>query len=44
MKEIVAISCSPRFSWHSATLAREAAKGAESESAELVNNPWEEST
>ena len=36
MKKIVAINASPRTSWNTATLVREAARGAESESAEVV--------
>ena len=35
MKKIVAINCSPRSTWNTATLVREAAKGAESKGAEL---------
>jgi len=36
MKRIVAINASPRSSWNTATLVREAAKGAESENAEVT--------
>ena len=35
MKKIVAINCSPRTSWNTATLVREAAKGAEDQGAEV---------
>ena len=35
MKKIVAINCSPRSAWNTATLIREAAKGAEGEGAEV---------
>ena len=35
MKRIVAINCSPRTVWNTATLVREAAKGAENEGAEV---------
>ena len=35
MKKIVAINCSPRATWNTATLVREAAKGAEGEGAEV---------
>ncbi len=35
MKRIVAINCSPRTVWNTATLVREAAKGAEKEGAEV---------
>ncbi len=35
MKKIVAINCSPRAAWNTATLVREAAKGAENEGAEV---------
>jgi len=35
MKKIVAINCSPRTAWNTATLVREAAKGAEGEGAEV---------
>lgn len=35
MKKIVAINCSPRTLWNTATLIREAAKGAEGEGAEV---------
>ena len=43
MKKIVAINCSPRSTWNTATLVREAAKGAESKNvfslgAEMANN------
>ena len=34
MKKIVAINCSPRSNWNTATLVREAAKGAENQGAE----------
>ena len=33
MKKIVAINCSPRYTWNTATLVREAAKGAEAQDA-----------
>lgn len=36
MKKIVAINCSPRTVWNTATLVREAAKGAEEQGAEIV--------
>lgn len=36
MKKIVAINASPRASWNTATLVREAARGAESENVEVV--------
>ncbi len=36
MKKIVAINCSPRTVWNTATLVREAAKGAEAEGAEII--------
>jgi len=36
MKKIVAINCSPRAAWNTATLVREAAKGAEAEGAEVT--------
>ena len=36
MKKIVAINASPRAGWNTGTLIREAAKGAESEGAEVV--------
>ena len=36
MKKIVAINASPRTTWNTATLVREAAKGAESKGAEAV--------
>ena len=36
MKKIVAINCSPRSIWNTATLVREAAKGAEEQSAEVT--------
>jgi len=36
MKKIVAINASPRTTWNTATLVREAAKGAESKGAEVV--------
>ena len=35
MKKIVAINCSPRTAWNTATLVREAAKGAEDQGAEV---------
>ena len=35
MKKIVAINCSPRATWNTATLVREAAKGAEKQGAEV---------
>ena len=35
MKKIIAINCSPRPMWNTATLVREAAKGAEGEGAEV---------
>ena len=35
MKKIVAINCSPRATWNTATLVREAAKGAEEHGAEV---------
>ncbi len=35
MKKNVAINCSPRTSWNTATLVREAAKGAEAQGAEV---------
>ena len=35
MKKIVAINCSPRSAWNTATLVREAAKGAENQGAEV---------
>ena len=35
MKKIVAINCSPRGAWNTATLVREAAKGAEVQGAEV---------
>ena len=35
MKKIIAINASPRTSWNTGTLIREAAKGAESEGAEV---------
>ena len=35
MKKIVAINCSPRGAWNTATLVREAAKGAEGKGAEV---------
>ena len=35
MKKIVAINCSPRATWNTATLVREAAKGAEEQGAEV---------
>ena len=36
MKKIVAINCSPRSTWNTATLVREAAKGAEEQGAEIT--------
>ena len=36
MKKIVAINCSPRTAWNTATLVQEAAKGAEEQSAEVT--------
>ena len=36
MKKIVAINCSPRSIWNTATLVREAAKGAEEQGAEIT--------
>lgn len=36
MKKIVAINCSPRTVWNTATLVREAAKGAEGQGAEVT--------
>ena len=36
MKKIVAINCSPRSTWNTATLVREAAKGAEAQGAEVT--------
>ena len=36
MKKIVAINCSPRSTWNTATLVREAAKGAEEQGAEVT--------
>ena len=35
MKKMVAINCSPRSTWNTATLVREAAKGAEAQGAEV---------
>ena len=35
MKKIVAVNCSPRTAWNTATLVREAAKGAEEQGAEI---------
>ena len=35
MKKIVAVNCSPRTAWNTATLVREAAKGAEEQGAEV---------
>ena len=35
MKKIVAINCSPRTTWNTATLVREAAKGAQEQGAEV---------
>jgi len=35
MKKIIAINCSPRSTWNTATLTREAAKGAEEQGAEV---------
>ena len=36
MKKIVAINCSPRSAWNTATLVREAAKGADAQGAEVT--------
>ena len=36
MKKIVAINCSPRSTWNTATLVREAAKGAKEQGAEIT--------
>ena len=36
MKKTVAINCSPRSNWNTATLVREAAKGAEAQGAEVT--------
>ena len=36
MKKIVAINCSPRSTWNTATLVREAAKGAEAQGAKVT--------
>ena len=36
MKKIVAINCSPRTAWNTATLVREAARGAEDQGAEVT--------
>lgn len=36
MKKIIAINCSPRTAWNTATLVREAAKGAEDEGVEVT--------
>ena len=36
MKKVVAINCSPRSTWNTATLVREAAKGAEVQGAEVT--------
>ena len=36
MKKIVAINCSPRSTWNTATLVREATKGAEAQGAEVT--------
>ena len=36
MKKIVAINCSPRSTWNTATLVREVAKGAEAQGAEVT--------
>ena len=36
MKKVVAINCSPRSSWNTSTLVREAAKGAEAQGAEVT--------
>ena len=36
MKKIVAINCSPRSTWNTATLVNEAAKGAEAQGAEVT--------
>lgn len=36
MKKIIAVNCSPRTVWNTATLVREAAKGAEAQGAEVT--------
>ena len=36
MKKIIAINCSPRATWNTATLVREAAKGAKAQDAEVT--------
>ena len=36
MKKIIAINCSPRATWNTATLVREAAKGAEAQGADVT--------
>lgn len=36
MKKIIAINCSPRSTWNTATLVREAAKGAEAQGAQVA--------
>ncbi len=36
MKKIIAINCSPRSAWNTASLVREAAKGAEAQGAEVA--------
>ena len=47
MKKIVAINCSPRSGWNTATLVREAAKGAEDKKKafalgeQMVSGGWE---
>jgi len=38
MKKSVAIHCSPRITWNTATLVREAAKGAEAQGAAVTVN------
>ena len=40
MKKIVAVNCSPRSAWNTATLVRESAKGAESKGTETISNIW----
>ena len=35
MKKIVAVNCSPRTAWNTATLVRDAAKGAEEHGAQI---------
>lgn len=36
MKRIAAINCSPRATWNTATLVREAEKGTENQGAEVI--------